>query len=91
MSEQGAENVDIKTYEISMVNFGKKRKRRMEFVDSIIVRGQQNFKNYNQLNPIEVKIEDDKILNTLNKYKSTNYQFLPVGLLFSSGRKNTSK
>ena len=50
------------------------------------------FQKYNQLILIEVKIEDDTIntLNTLNKYKSAIFQFVPVGLLFSSGIKNTT-
>ena len=54
----------------------------MEVVDSIIVRGRQDFEKYNQLNLIAVKIEDDKVLNILNKYKrATLYLlvfFLPV-------------
>ena len=46
-------------HEISISNIIKKRKREMEVVDSIVVIGQHDFGKYNQLNPIEVKIEDD--------------------------------
>lgn len=31
----------------------------------IIARGQKDFEKYNQLHPIQVKIEDDKVLNIL--------------------------
>ena len=56
----------------------------MEVADSIIVRGQQDFSKYNQLNPFEIKIKDDKVLNILNKYKRATYRFAHIGLLFTS-------
>ena len=49
------------------------------------------FEKYNQLILIEVKIEDNEILNTLNKYKSTTFQFVPVRLLLSSRIKDTTE
>ena len=49
------------------------------------------FQKYNQLILIEVKIEDDEILNMLNKYKSDTFQFVPVGLLFNSGIKDMTE
>ena len=49
------------------------------------------FQKCNQLILIEVKIEDNEILNALNKYKSATFQFVPVGSLLSSGIKDTTK
>ena len=45
----------------------EKRKRSMEVVDSIVIRGQQYFDKYNQPNPVEIKINDDCMTNILNK------------------------
>ena len=39
----------------------------MEVVDSVVIRGQQNFDQYDQFNPIETKTNDDRIINILNK------------------------
>lgn len=91
VSEQKAEIVDKKMHEISISNIIKKRKREMEVVDSIIVIGQHDFGKYNQLNPIEVKIEDDQVLNILNKYQRATYRFVPIGLLFTSGINNVTE
>ena len=51
---------------------GKKRKMQ-EPLDSLFVRGQQDFDLYEQLNPVEIKITDDAIINKLNKYKQIRY------------------
>ena len=34
------------------------------------------------LNPIQVEIKDDKIINMLKKYKSFVYKITPLGLIF---------
>ena len=57
----------------------------MNVVDSVMIRRQQSFEKYNQLNPIEIKIEDDKVIHILKMVKNATYHFIPVGLLFSSG------
>ena len=54
----------------------------MEPIDTIIIYGQQDFELYDQLNPIEIKVDDDKDIDTLKKYKGTTYHFVPIGLLF---------
>ena len=46
----------------------------MEVADSILVRGQQDLEKYDQLNWTEVKIEDNKVLNILNKCKRATSQ-----------------
>ena len=64
--------------------------RNEEIIDTIFIRGLENFDKYDRLNPIEIKIEEDKILRNLQKYFSESYiyRFLIDGLLFSSGITN---
>ena len=56
-----------------------------------MIRGQQSFEKYNQLNPIEIKIEDDRVINILKSKKNATYHFVAVGLVFSSGIKNNTE
>ena len=60
----------------------------MEPVETVIMRGQQDFELHHQLNPIEIKIDDDQIINMLKKYKGALYQFTPIVLLFPSSVTN---
>ena len=53
-----------------------------EPLDSLFVSCQENFDLFKQLNPIEIKIMDDTVINKLNKYKQIKYRFTPLGLLF---------
>ena len=57
-------------------------------LDSLFVRDQQDFDLYEQLNPIEIKITDDTVINKLNEYKQIKYRFTPHGLLFSASIQN---
>ena len=54
----------------------------MEPNETLILRGQQDFELHDQLNPIEIKITDDTVINRLKKYKRATYKSTPVGLLF---------
>ena len=51
------------------------------------MRVQQNFEKYNQLNPIEMKIEDNQVIHILKNVKNATYHFIPIGLLISSQNK----
>ena len=59
-----------------------------EPLDSLFVRGQQDFDLYKQLNPIEIKITDDTVIKKLNKYKQIKYRFTPIRLLFPASIQN---
>ena len=63
----------------------------MEVVDSVSIRGQQDFEKLDQLYPNEVKIDDGTVINILKKYKKATYRFVHIGLLFTSGVKNDTK
>ena len=53
-----------------------------EPIETIIVRGQQNFDVDGGLNPIEIEIKDDRIINLLKIYKNVVYNITPLGILF---------
>ena len=56
-----------------------------EIVDTIFVKGLHNFDNYDTLNSIEIKLEQDKLLRIIEKYNNKHliYRFLVEGLIFS--------
>ena len=49
---------------------------------------QQDFDVAGGLNRILVKINDDRIINTLTKYKNVTYKITPLGLLFPASVTN---
>ena len=53
-----------------------------EPAETIIIRAQQNFDVVGDLNPMQIEIEDDIIINILKKYKNVVYNITPLGLLF---------
>ena len=59
-----------------------------EPIETVIVRAQQNFDVVGGLNPIQVQITDDTVLNSLKKYKNVAYKVTPLGLLFPASIKN---
>ena len=63
----------------------------MEVIDSVIIRGQQDFEKHDKLNPIEIKVYDGKIINFLKKHKKATFRFIPVDLLFSRGVKTNTE
>ena len=55
--------------------------------DSVMIRGQQSFEKYNQLNLIKIK-KDNHVIHVLKNAKNAIYYFISIGLLLSSGMKN---
>ena len=59
---------DKKSYNFSLTEIGTKRKAQMnELVETVIIRGQQEFDLHNVLNPVQIEINNDRILNILKK------------------------
>ena len=56
----------------------------MSVLDYVIIRGQQVFEDGRQINPIEIKIEDNRVRNFFNKYKNDKVKFKLIGLLIAS-------
>ena len=53
-----------------------------EPIETIIVKAQQDFDVVGVLNPIQIEISDDRVINTLKKYKNVVYKIIRLGLLF---------
>ena len=63
----------------------------MDPLEIIIIRGQQSFELYNQLNTVEITINEDRFLNIFKKHKNSFYKLTPICLLFSSSVQNDTK
>ena len=60
----------------------------LEIVETIHVLGLQNYVNYERMNPIEVTLDSNDIIETLSNFKKFRYIFLIENLLFSSNLAN---
>ena len=59
-----------------------------EPIDTLIIRAQQYFDIDGGLNPVQIQIRDDTILNQLKKYKNVVYKITRLGMLFPASKKN---
>ena len=83
---------DNKIQNFSITWLGQKRKLNMlQPIETIIIWAQQNFDVAGGLNPIQIEIEGDRIINVLKKYKNVVYKIIPLGLLFPASLKNDTK
>ena len=74
---------DKKIHDFSITKLGKRKKNIMpEPIETIIIRAQQDFDVVGGLNPIQIKISDDTILNSLKKYSHVTYKIIPLRMLF---------
>lgn len=71
-----------------MHSSNKKKRKMQELLEISFVTGQEDFDLYVQLNPIQIKITDDIVINKLNKYNQIKYRFTPLGLLFPASIQN---
>ena len=63
----------------------------VEPIETIVVCAQQSFEVVGGLNPIQIELEDNRILNALKRYKNVMYNVTPLGLLFPASIKNDTK
>ena len=74
---------DKKIHDFSITKLGKRKKPVMsEPAETIIIRAQQSFDVVGDLNPMQIEIEDDRIINIVKKYKNVVYKITQLGLLF---------
>lgn len=59
--------------------------------ETVIIRAQQHFEIAAGLNPVQIEIEDGKVLNMLKKYKNAIYRLMPLGILFPASVKNNTE
>ena len=62
----------------------------VEPIETIVVRAQQNFDIVRGLNPMQIELEDDRILNALKRYKNVMHKVTSLGLLFPASIKNNT-
>ena len=91
VSGQKIETMDQKLHAFQLIKIVKKRKVRITTIDFISIRGQQNFEDDAVINPIEIKIENDKIQNMFEKYKNNSVKFSLEELLFLRATKNETE
>ena len=60
-------------------------------VETIIIPAQQNLEVAGGLNSVQIETEDDRVLNTLKKYKNVRYRLTPLGILFPASVKNDTE
>ena len=83
---------DKNIYHFSLTKMGEKRKRQMaEPIETVIICVQQSFEIASGLNPVQIEIDDDIVLNMLKKYKNARYRLTPLGLLFPATVKNDTE
>ena len=68
-----------------------KTPNKMSVLDYVIIRGQQVFEDGREINPIEIKIEDNRIQNFFDKYKNNKVKFKLIGLLIASSVQNDTE
>ena len=85
------ETADNKVHEILITRL-RKSKKNMVILGFLIIKGQQVFEEGKEKNPIEIKIEDNRIRDFYDKYKNNKVKFKYIGLLIpSSVANNTEK
>ena len=47
----------------------------MDPLETLIIRGRQGFELYNQLNPVQITIKDNRVSNILKKHKNSYHKF----------------
>ena len=63
----------------------------MSLLDFIIIRAQQIFEEGKEINPIEIKIEDNRIRNVFDRYKNNKVRSKPIGMFMASSVVNDTK
>ena len=69
---------------------GEKRTKLLEIVDIIHVLELQSFVKFGRMNPIEVTLDSNEIIERLATYKKYKYRSLVKNLLFSSNLENNT-
>ena len=62
-----------------------------EPIETIIICAQQSFETTYGFNPIQIEIEDDRVLYVLKKYKNATYKLTLLGILFPASIKNDTE
>ena len=89
VNDENVKTSDKKIHDFSITKLGKRKKTIMsQLIDTIITKAQQNFDIVGGLNPIQIEIMGDRVINSLKKYKNIIYKITPLGILFPSSVTN---
>ena len=91
ISSEKADTADKKVHQILISQLGRKRKKQMSVLDFVIIRGQQGFHEAKAINPIDIRVENNRIQNMFDKYARNKVRFTLEGILFSSSVKNDTE
>ena len=53
-----------------------------ESVETVITWAHQSFEIAGRLNLVQIEIDDDRVLNLLQKFKNASYKLTPLGIYF---------
>ena len=62
-----------------------------EPIETVIILAQQSLEIAGGLNPVQIEIEDDRILNILKRYKNVVYRLTPLGISFPASVKHDTE
>ena len=79
-----------KLYKILFTRLNKSKKC-INILNFLIIRGQEVFEEGRDINPIEVKIEDNRVRNLFEKYKDNKVRFKLIGLLIANSVVNDTE
>ena len=81
---------DNKVHELLFTRLNKKKKN-MNVLDFVIIRGQQVFEEGREINLMEIEIEDNRIQNLFDSYKNNKIRFRPIRLLLANSIVNDTE
>ena len=74
------------------MGLGRKRKLPMQKpIETVVIRAQQNFETVRGFNPIQIEIEDNRVVNMLKKHKTVMYKVTSLGILFLASIKSNTE
>ena len=80
---------DKKIHDLSLTRLGRKRKLKMqEPIETVIIHAQQSFEVAGVVNPVQIELEDDRVLNLLKKHKNVASKLKSLGILFPASLRN---
>ena len=75
-----------------LTKIGGKRKIQIpESVETLIIWAHQSFEIAGRLNLVQIEIDDDRVLNLLQKFKNASYKLTPLRILFPASVKNDTE
>ena len=83
---------DKEIHDLSLTRLGRKRKLPMqEPIETVIIHTQPSFEVVGGVNPVQIELEDERVLNLLKKHKNVAYKLTPLGILFPASLRNNTR